>query len=234
MKKFYKQVSITEIDNEYILSLDGKAVKTPLGNNIFTDNKEIALRLQKEWEKQEKIINSETMPITQIITTCIDRVGKERQNMHNLLLAYLDTDLLCYRAPQPPEMKKRQEQCWDIWLKWFEDKYGYKLETTYGLSALKQPEAAKNIIDIEIRKFSDLKFTIIQLVTSLSGSIILALAFMDKKITPKEIFDAAHIEEQLKSEIYNEDFYGKSPTQKKSEETKIRDLEALEFLLKLL
>ena len=71
-------------------------------------------------------------------------------------------------------------------------------------------------------------FNILQLTASLSGSLTLALAFVEKEITAAEIFAAIRIEENFKAKIYNEDFYGSDPAQEEKDNAIKADLKAAE------
>lgn len=231
MKKFYKSVNIRQDNSKYFIELDGKSIKTPSGSTLYADNIDTANQSMNEWANQEDDIDPQTMPVTQILITCIDRVRKDREDMHDLLLAYLDTDLLCYRAAEPPEMRKAQEKEWDQWVKWFEEKYKTELKTTFSIIAIKQPKDVKEELCKEVKNLSDIEFTILQLVTSMSGSIIMGMAFLHRSASCEAVYNAAHAEENLKAEIYNEEFYGKSPTQEKKQNSMTRDLNAAHVII---
>jgi chaperone required for assembly of F1-ATPase len=174
------------------------------------------------------------MPLSQILTTKIDRIARERQAIHALLMKYLDTDLLCYRTSQPPEMAQNQKETWDPWLDWFEQEFGLRLLTTEDLRALKQPDAAYQAVETRIKDLDDEQFTILQLVTSSSGSLVLGLAFIAGKATPDDVFEAARVEESFKAELYNEKTHGPDPAEEKKDAAIKADLIAAAKYLDLL
>lgn len=231
MKRFYKLVSISEEKGGYTVLLDGKPVRTPSKQLLLAPTKEMANALMQEWNAQETSIVPNTMPLTQILTTKIDRISVERPTMTALLLKYLDTDLLCYRATHPPEMGKRQRESWDPWLEWFEKEFGGKLKITEDLVALKQDLELHKKIQSFVEALDDNRFTIFQLITSLSGSIVLGLAFVSKKATPDHVFSASRVEEAYHAELANEKLHGPDPAQDKKDHANMRDLQAsAEFL----
>ncbi|HBR67765.1 MAG TPA: ATP12 chaperone family protein [Rhodospirillaceae bacterium] len=235
MKRFYKLVSFqSEPAGGFSIRLDGRPVKVPSGAVMLAPSEDMAGALVKEWAAQGEKIVPDMMPLTQILTTRIDRVSKERSAMTDALMKYLDTDLLCYRAAQPAELAKMQQESWDPFLAWFAEAFGVRPQTTTGLAALKQGAALHSAVHEHVNKMTDDVFTVLQLVSSLSGSLILGLAFCAGKITPEQVFDCAHVEERHKAAIYNEDFYGPDPAEAKKRSAMRADLEAAAVYLKLL
>jgi chaperone required for assembly of F1-ATPase len=236
MKKFYTTVSLSEKPGGYGVILDGKPVQTPQRAPLLAPTKALAEAIMQEWIAQDETIKPETMPLTQILTTQIDRVGLQRHAMTDNLLAYLDTDLLCYRAPEPPELAKRQATRWDPVLAWFADNHGggEKLATTSGLDALAQPRSAHEGMRAAIEAMDDPVFTVMQLATATTGSVILALAFTQGEITAQQALEASRIEECYQAEIARADLYGLDPVQEKKDLADKRDLEAAAQFLKLI
>ncbi|MGB1077816.1 MAG: ATP12 family protein [Bdellovibrionales bacterium] len=231
MKRFYKLVSTEKTDSGWLINLDGKAVKTPLGAPLTGPNEAVANLMLAEWSAQEDDINPETMPITQIITTAIDRVSTERAEIERQVLAYLDTDMICYRAEQPEHYVLRQKEAWDPWLDWFENLTGDRLEVTTGLQALTQSSKNNQHVSDYIKSLDLHKFTVFQILVSISGSIVLAMAFMAEEFDTGTLFDLSHVEDLLRSEIYNEDFYGVAPTQDRKWNATKRDFKAINDIL---
>lgn len=231
MKRFYTLVSTQKTDGGYLVTLDGRAVKTALKAELLAPSEDIANALVLEWSKQEDEIVPDSMPLTQILSTKIDRIAKERDAIEVYLFKYLDTDLLCYRTDNPPELKTAQEKAWDGYIKWFEEEFGETLETTYGISAIKQPQAAHDKVQSAIKEMNDDLFTALQLITSLCGSLVLGLAALKGKATAEEVYAAMRVEENFKAEIYNEEFYGGDPAQEAKDKAIQQDLKAaMEFL----
>jgi chaperone required for assembly of F1-ATPase len=226
MKRFYKMVSIGETPKGFSILLDGKPVKTQSRHLLETSHRDLANAVLHEWMGQGDKILPATMPLMQILSTKIDRVSEQRETMTESVIKYLDTDLLCYRAVQPPELARRQQDAWDPWLVWFEKKFGATLATTTDLKALNQPAKAHEAVRDHIEDMDDDHFTILQIVTPLCGSVVLALAFVDRAATPEDVFAASHVEETYKSELYNEQKHGPDLLQEKKDREAVIDLEA--------
>ncbi len=234
MKRFYKHVAVLQTPSGYSITLDGTDIKTPLRVPLEAPTHPLALLMQEEWESQGDTINHETMPITQIITTALDRVHKDRSEIEKNVLAYLDTDMICYRAEQPETYSRRQAGAWNPWIDWFEEKTGDRLLTTTALTALKQSEKNIEYTSEYINNLDLWNFTLFQLLVSITGSVVLSMAFMEKQIDSEALFDLSHVEDLLKSEIYNEDFYGLDTTQERKWNITKRDFIAVRKILETL
>jgi chaperone required for assembly of F1-ATPase len=151
--------------------------------------------------------------------------------MEKLVMNYLNTDLICYRADNPEELVKRQDDIWQPWVEWFDDKYKAKLQTTSGLAALKQDDKIHEALAQHIREMDDDRFTILQMLTPASGSIILAVAFVEGDAGEDDILNSAFLEENYKYDLYNEDLHGGDPlTEKKKKALKADLLAAKAYL----
>lgn len=233
MKRIYKTVAVHDTGKGFEIHLDGRPARMPGGDVLCAPSQPLAQAIAGEWDAQDKDILPDTMPLTQILTTALDRVASERRNIMKPLMAYLDTDLLCYRTTQPG-IAKRQATVWDPCLDWFHAQYQIALRITDDLQALRQPDRAHDIVRSVLNDMDLYTFTVTQIVTDLTGSLVLGMAFADNAITPEQAYEAANVDEIYKSEIYNEDFYGIAPNQQKRNEAMQRDLDAAHKFLHLL
>lgn len=233
MKKVYTAVSHMRTEDGYVLQLDGKSVKTPAGQPLAAPNIALADEIVQEWAGQGDVIVPDTMPMTQVLTTAIDRM-RERASLTQSLLKYLDTDLLCYRVKEPVELGRRQKEEWDKWLAWFDEHFESPLDVTFGLEALKQDEDTHKQIWNYIEALDEYYFAILQIVTSSSGSIVLALAFLEHAATADDVFRASELEETYHSEIANEEVHGPDPVQERRQKALRADLNACERFLDFL
>lgn len=232
MKRFYTLASHKKVDGGYEIQLDGKVVKTPSGQPMVTLTKSLADVIIAEWGAQEDKIKPDTMPMTQILTTKIDKI-RDREAITEAAMRYLDTDLVCYWAKEPADVAARQKEVWGRWVKWFDTHFEVPLYTTTKIEALTQdPEAHKRAWNY-IESLDDAYFTILHIVTSLSGSLILALAFTEGEITPEELFEASYLEELYRGELYNEELHGAAPNEEAEREDFKRDIAAAQTYLEL-
>lgn len=234
MKRFYKLVTVTESDGGYAVHLDGKPVNTPAGKSLVSPTMALAEAIAAEWRSQEETINPNAMPLTQLLITTLDRVSADRAAITDGVLRYLDTDLLCYRTDNPQALGARQAELRDPWLKWFGAQAGAELSVTTSLSALSQPEAAHHYLKEQARALPAPVFCVFQLLTALSGSVILALAFIRRDIGEDQFYDAVMAEEHFKAELYDEEKYGAAPHEEKKHADLREEIKAARHFLDLL
>lgn len=225
MKKFYTLVSSKKIDDGFLIQLDGKPVQTPLKQDLVAPTQELADAVIAEWSNQVDVIDPNSMPLTQLLITAIDKI-RDREAITKNVMKYLDTDLICYWAKQPEELAKKQKEIWGRWVKWFDEHFEVPLETTKKIEALEQQEEAHNRAWNYIEALDDYYFTVLHVVTSLTGSIVLALAFCEGDLEPEEAFNVVMLEELHKAEIYDEAKHGASPQEEQERETLQKELKA--------
>lgn len=231
MKRFYKLVSVVRSAQGYEIHLDGRPVKTPAKSAFYAPNEKLADLVMQEWAAQEESIKPDHMPLTQLISTKLDHIAAERPAMSEMVLKYLNTDMICYLSDDPEGLIAAEDRVWTPHREWFADRFGTALETTTGLVALTQPEAAHMAVKTYVEALDDDRFTLLQLVTSLSGSLILALAFVEGQIDAQGIYDCARVQEQFKAKIYDEAKYGPDPAQEKKDAAMMVDLRAAQTYL---
>ena len=234
MKRFYTTVSTAKATGGYHIMLDGRPVKTAAGAHLCAENEDIATRVMQEWADQGEQIAPDTMLFTQILNTKIDRVSRERTAMRTAVLHYLDTDLLCYFADEPEDLAKMQQAKRGPWLDWFAQVHGCALETTTGLAALTQSPQAHAAVVQYMDALDDAHFTVLQLVTSVSGSLILAMALTRGAASAQQVFDACFTEEIYRETLYEAKKYGPDPTTHKAQNTAMRDFQAAEDYVRML
>lgn len=231
MKRFYEKVSMKAIPGGYGVFLDGKPIKTPSKMAFVVPNPDLCELICAEWEEQSDKIRPDTMPLTQLLHTKIEKVFSGRKDMEAEILKYVNGDLLTYRAYDPEEIVKRQNQLWQPWIEWFQKNYGHEFKTTTALGALKQDKAIHEIIAQEITRMDDDRFTLMQMVTPACGSIILSLALMTGAIEAEQLISCAYLEEDYKFDLYNEELHGGDPLTEKKRKALRRDLEAAQDYL---
>jgi len=228
MKRFYKSVTLDKSsENGFGLLLDGKPVRTPAKQIFIVPNEILANLIVTEWDAQTDEIRPLTMPVSQMTMTLIDRVIPHRATLQDEIFDYIDTDLICYRTDEPEQYKKAQENKWNPFIRWFEDKFHVQLETTTGLSPLTQHTNVHDVIRSTIAGLNDHQFMGVYMATLGTGSIILALAFQSRDFAVQHILEAAFAEEHLKDEIYLGHIYGSAPDQEKKYKSLKADLETL-------
>jgi chaperone required for assembly of F1-ATPase len=158
-----------------------------------------------EWDAQDGAINPNTMPVTKTANAAIDKVTAQHAEVADMLAAYGDSDLLCYRADSPEELVERQTARWDPMLDWAADVLDVRLLPRTGvIHAPQDPKAVKKLyqrthgLDVfELAAFHDL--------VSLSGSLILGFATTLDARPTAELWDLSRLDEMWQEEQWGED-----------------------------
>lgn len=234
MKRFYKSVDLVPVEGRgYSLTLDKKAVQTPARNLLVIGRQGLAEAVQGEWSAQGETVQPESMPLSQLSMTLIDRVLPNRPALAAEALGYLDTDLLCYRADEPEVYRKAQEKAWDPALKLVEGYLGCSVQTTSGLAVLEQSEDLHRKIADFVEALDHERFMALYLVTLGSGSLLLAIGFVAGLLDCETVINAAFAEEKQKDEIYLGEIYGSAPDQEKRMKALSSELSALSLFMSL-
>src|SRR5271163_2649422 len=112
MKRVYKSVEPRAVDGSWGVVLDGRPLRTPAKRELRLPSERLAAAIAGEWDAQDPDIRPETMPLTRLAATAIDRTAAERDKIVAEVANYAGTDLVCYRAAHPPALAARQETAW--------------------------------------------------------------------------------------------------------------------------
>lgn len=234
MKRFYKLTSTAQEAGGWTICLDGRPVKTPSKATLLVQNEALAQEIAQEWAQQGEEIVPDTMPLMQIATTRQDAVRINRADMESEILKFTDTDLLCYQTDEPEDLASVQKNVWGESLDWFFVHYGVRPAVTTALGKISQEPAYHDAIASYVEALDDARFTVLQIIVPMSGSIILAMRFCEGDITPQELLAAARLEENWRGALYYEELHGRDPIEEKRQDAMLRDLKACARYLELL
>ncbi len=98
-KRFYRDVSLASTNggDRFEVLLDGRRVKTPLGNTLVVEGEAMARAVQQEWRAQTDLVVTQQMHLTGLCNACVDNpTGAGKEALADAILAYLDTDTVLY------------------------------------------------------------------------------------------------------------------------------------------
>lgn len=205
MKRFHKQAGAAATDGGYAVQLDGRGIKTPAGRRLEVPSQALAQAIAAEWDAQVEEIRPHTMPLTQLASTALDRVGPERAAITEQLLAYAGTDLLCYRAQSPSDLVEQQTAQWQPLLDWAQTHLDAGLLVTNGLIAIDQPPPALAALAAKLDSLDVWRLTVAQAACAASGSLVLALALTEGRIGGAECFVASNLDEAYQVALWGDD-----------------------------
>ena len=203
-KRFYQDVTVEGEGREWRVLLDGMQLRTPGKLKLSVPSKALAEKLAGEWEAQDERINPSVMPITRLINVAVEQTPDKRGDLIAEARRYAETDLLCYRAPQPRMLKERQAEAWDEWREWGAAQ-GVDLKTTESLNAISQEEASLRAVETYAASLADLQLTLFVHLIAVYGSVILAMAVMQTELSGVAAFDLSRVDAVYQIELWGED-----------------------------
>ncbi|WP_420419586.1 ATP12 family chaperone protein [Pacificispira sp.] len=205
MKRFYKTSSIGTVEGGFSVLLDGKPVRTPAKAPLTLPNRALAEAVAAEWADQGDKIVPDTMPQMTLSATAIDRVTVAAAQVAADAAGYAGSDLLCYRADTPVELAQRQAEGWDPVLAWASERYDVQFQTTAGLMPVDQPEETRARFRSVAESFDPFQLTAVHVLTTATGSVLLALAVVEGRCAPAEAFALSRIDETYQEELWGVD-----------------------------
>jgi len=145
------------------------------------------------------------MPFTRTANAAIDKVVPQHAEVADMLAAYGDADLLCYRAEAPEKLVLRQARIWDPYLNWAADSLGARLHPRVGLMHAPQDEAALATLAQRTHALCAFQLAGFHDLVSLSGSLILGFATAQDFAAPGEVWAASRLDETWQEEQWGTD-----------------------------
>lgn len=121
---------------------------------------------------------------------------------------YAQTDMLCYRSPNE-KIAEQQRLLWDPIVKWAERHYNIQLHLTEGLMPIDQPEqtiaALEAAVDSHCANAEESRIRNIAKLTKLLGSVVVALAVLERHVDANAAIDVGFLEETSQAQKWGED-----------------------------
>src|ERR1700722_15999436 len=140
------------------------------------------------------------MPLTRLLNSAIDGVAHTIAETRADILSYAGSDLLCYRAEEPDTLVARQAHAFDPVLGWAAESLGAHFNVTAGVTHVAQPPEALAAIGGALHAYEDpVAVAALSVMTTLSGSALLALAVARGFLSPEDAWQAAHVDEDFQT-----------------------------------
>jgi chaperone required for assembly of F1-ATPase len=209
-KRFYRTASVAGDAPPFQVLLDGKPVRTPARRPLALPARALAEAVAAEWQVQGEHIDPVSMPLTRLVNSAIDGVAGREEQVRADIAKYAGGDLLCYRAGQPRELARRQAEAWDPVLAWAREALGARLVAAEGIVPVEQPEAARAAIAAALARLDAFALAAHHVMTTLTGSALLALAHGAGRLSAEEAWAAAHVDEDWQIAQWGEDAEAKA------------------------
>ncbi|XP_054168357.1 ATP synthase mitochondrial F1 complex assembly factor 2-like [Oppia nitens] len=200
-KRFYKNVTITQNDNKFGINLDGKQLKTPIGNVFYTHSHCLALMIANEWLSQQKTIRLSSMHLTQLCNTAIDNPTNDfNETIAQKIMDFIDSDTLCFHVNQPKELSDLQKKSWNPIIEWFQKTYNCQIPITQTVYLNPISETSRNLIYRHLCSYNMWSLIGLKFATENLKSLILSLALTQKVISVDKCVDLSRLEEDFEIE----------------------------------
>ncbi|TPL11068.1 ATPase [Mesorhizobium sp. B2-4-10] len=205
-KRFYKTVSVAPADGGFAVHLDGKPVRTPGKTLLTLPTEKAASLVADEFAAQGETIDPVSMPVMRLVNTALDGVASDPQAVLEDILRFASSDLLCYRADAPQGLVERQNELWDPVLDWAQAALGARFNLAEGIIHVEQPRETIAVLGAHLAQRAEpLRLATIHVMTSLTGSALLALAVEFGELGGEAAWTAGHVDEDWQIEHWGQD-----------------------------
>ena len=204
-KRFWKQALATESKGGFGIALDGREVRTPARAELLVPTLALAKSIAAEWDAQTNRIDPTTMPMMRIANSAIDKVTPQKQEIVEMLTAYGDADLLCYRAETPSELVAQQNAAWNPLLDWASKNLGVKLTTQSGVVHRAQSKSDMSRLGALVGQFTPFELAAFHDLVALSGSLIIGLAANSGEQSNAQLWFVSRTDENWQISQWGED-----------------------------
>ena len=205
MKRFWKEVGIAKTDGGWQVTLDGRGMKTQGKRAQVIPSKALAAMLAAEWAAQGEDIDPASFPHRDMADYAIDMIASGEEDIVPKLLAYIETDTLCYRADPDEPLYKRQQEVWEPLVTAFEARENLSVERASGIVHRPQPDATLAAVRAKLEALGPLEQAALFALASLAASLIIGLTALEDNADPDALWDAANLEEDWQAELWGED-----------------------------
>jgi chaperone required for assembly of F1-ATPase len=205
-RRFWKETKCVVRDGLHHLELDGRPAFTPARKPLAFADAALAEALRAEWDAVGETVDPAQMPLTRMVNSALDGVANEMAAVAAETAKYAGSDALCYRADGPERLSALQTAQWDPLLEWAREQWGARFNLGAGVMFVDQPaetiDAIRRCAD-EVK--SPLRLAALHVMTTLTGSVLLALAVQQGRLSPEEAWALAHLDEDFQMEVWGQD-----------------------------
>jgi chaperone required for assembly of F1-ATPase len=216
MHRFWSDASVEAGEDGFAVRLDARPVRTPAGAVLAVPSRDLAEAIAAEWRGagegeaeagggKDRRVRPDALPLTRIAATALDRVAPDPAATVAALSRYAETDLLCYRADQPPELAARQHALWQPHLDWAAQALDAPLSVTRGIMPLSQDASALAALSRALARLDAFQLAAAALAVGALGSLVLGLALVHGRLDAAAATEASLVDEHFQAGLWGED-----------------------------
>jgi len=211
MENVKKSAGYKNSADGFAVTVDEKTALTPLGNPLMVPSERLAEAIAEEWKRQGNVskgkLTKAAMPLAMIASAAIDIFADPQKRLVHTgdLLGYAQTDLVCYRAGNIPDLSEKQAQLLNPILAWTSHRYAITLEITDGLMPLSPLPDNTAKLAHALGQYDAWTLSALHAATKPLGSLLLALSLIERSITAEEAFSLSTLEEAYETQAWGPD-----------------------------
>ena len=205
MKRFYKAAEAVAVAGGWQVMLDGRGVKTQGSRAQVVPGVALAKALAAEWAAQQGKIDPATFVLRDMADYALDVVASDRAAAIKALLAYAESDTLCYRAEEGEALHRRQIAVWEALLAAAERRWDIAFTRTSGVMHRPQPPSTLARLQSVLEAQGSFAIAALRSAAGLSASLVIALAAIEPGADAEALWAAANLEEDFQAEQWGQD-----------------------------
>jgi chaperone required for assembly of F1-ATPase len=208
-KRFWERAHVVGEAGAFAVHLDDRPVRLAGGAPLLVAARPLAEALALEWAiaggGKGGLFGPDDLVLTALAGTLQERVAPEPERSAQMLMAFANSDLLCYRATQPDSLVSRQANEWQPWLDWLHAAHGVRMTVTAGLMPVSQPEPVLAGLGRVLGGVSPAALTGLGVIVPALGSLVLGLALAERRLDAATAFRLARLDEDFQASRWGAD-----------------------------
>jgi chaperone required for assembly of F1-ATPase len=203
-------ITVEPAGDGFLLRTGNRSWRTPAGADLVVPTRALAEAIGAELTAarlggQFGRPRIDGMGLTRLAATAIDRIGAAATATRDALLAFAETDLVCYRIEGMPELRARQDAAWQPLLDWLAETYRARLIVVEGVMPRPQPHEALDSLAAALTRLDPFLLSGLGLAVQTAGSLVVGLALAAGRINAAEAAALADLDESFQNEQWGED-----------------------------
>ncbi len=209
-KRFYQTVTVGQVSGltphaAFRVLLDDRPIRTPAKRILEAPSHALASALAAEWEAQTTLINPLSMPLTRLVNSALDGVAGRQREVAEDIVGYAGNDLICYRAERPAGLVAQQAAHWDLIRDWAGTELACRIVTAVGIVPVTQDAQLLARFSERIVPLDTLQLAALHVMTTLTGSALIAWAHLQGRLDAAAAWTAAHVDDDWQISQWGED-----------------------------
>ncbi len=205
MKRFYRDVATGACGSGWRVTLDGRPIKTAGARPQIVASAALANALAAEWAAQGETIDPARFELRDMADYAIDVAATGRAEVLRAILAFAESDTLCYRADPDEPLWAHQQQHWEPLLTAAERRWDIRFTRVCGIIHRPQPPETLARLAEVVAAQDDFTLAALHTLTSLAASLVLGLAALEPDADIPALWAAGHVEEDWQAALWGRD-----------------------------